>query len=141
MNNNGHLSAGQPFRDFTPQQLPLDAEIPLIAVFWADVDTRTGGSIWYRNTTSPALLQRAKNNIRRAYPSVSDIDYLFIATWYSVGYYNQHTDKVLSNYDIIFYSDLVIGTGCHGQTMGHCTVMHSIALHNYKKWMPRWYGI
>ena len=96
VNNNGHLSPGVPYSQYIPQQLPFD--IPLIAVFWGDVDTRppNGGFVWYRNTTSEDLLQQALNDIRGAYPLATDINYLFIATWDHVGYHNLRTDKVFN---------------------------------------------
>ena len=72
---------------------------PLIAVLWADVDTRprNGGYVWYRTTNSLDLLQRARQDIRRAYgfANESEIDYLLIATWDHVGYYSRLTDKVV----------------------------------------------
>ena len=89
-----------PYSEYIPQQLPLD--IPLIAVFWGDVDTTTsdGGFVWYRNTTSEDLLQRALKDIQEAYPLATDINYLFIATWDHVGYFRQKTDKVLILYEL-----------------------------------------
>ena len=95
VNNNGHLSFESPYNLWTPQRLPFDI-IPLIAVFWADVDTRTNNSgfVWYQITTSPDLLQRALKNIQSAYSSVLAVDYLLIATWDHVGYYRFETDKV-----------------------------------------------
>lgn len=72
--------------------------VPLIAVFWADVDIRplNGGNIWYRITNTSDLLQQAKMDIQRGYEFDDDreIDYLLIATWDHVGYYNSHIDKV-----------------------------------------------
>ena len=95
VNNNGHLPLGPRYRKFNPRQLPF--EVPLIIVYWADVDTSPddGGYAWYRITTSQNLLQRAVKDIQRAYPFVSDeIDYLLIATWDHVGYWPRQTDKV-----------------------------------------------
>ena len=69
---------------------------PLIAIYWADADTRPddGGYIWYRVTTYPAILQQALNDIQLAYSAVSYINYILIATWDHVGYYLRRTDKV-----------------------------------------------
>ena len=68
----------------------------MIILFWGDVDTRPydGGYIWYRITDSTDLLQQARETIQSAYPSVPEIDYLLIATWYHVGYYPENTDRV-----------------------------------------------
>ena len=95
MNNNGHLSFVMPYGSYTPEGLPV-LDVFLVAMFWADVDTRPedGGLVWYRITTSPDLLQRALSDIQKTYPTVSDLDYLFIATWDHIGYFNGMTDKV-----------------------------------------------
>ena len=45
-------------------------------------------------TNNAVLFQRALEDVQRAYPAVSNIDHLFIATWDSVGYYNIKKDKV-----------------------------------------------
>ena len=95
VNNNGNISPGGPFGQFIPQVFP-NSFFPLIAVYWADADTQPedGGFVWYQIITSSDLLQRALDDISLAYPSAPDIDYLLIATWDHIGYYNLHTDKV-----------------------------------------------
>ena len=61
--------------------------VPLMSVFWSAVHTQWGGGVvWYRQTTDDILRQKALADIQRAYPAVSSIDYLFIATWDHVGY-------------------------------------------------------
>lgn len=71
---------------------------PLIALYWADADTTTEGSgtVFYRETQDPALLQRARSEILAALPGHLTFNplLLFIATWYRVGYYNTRTDLV-----------------------------------------------
>ena len=52
-----------------------------MSVFWSFIVTRPGGVVWYRQTTNATLHQKALADIQRAYPAVSSIDYLFIATW------------------------------------------------------------
>ena len=78
----------------------LPADFSIIAVYWADVDTGplNGGFVWYRETTSLDLLQRALTDIQHAYPLVTSIDYLFISTWDHVGFYDDRTDKVCIPY-------------------------------------------
>ena len=90
MNNNGLVV-------FEPEVDEQNATyVPVVVPFCSDVDTRPedGGFVWYRNSTTPTLLQRALSDIRRAYPFVSHIDFLFIATWDQVGYYDRNTKKV-----------------------------------------------
>ena len=68
---------------------------PMIAPFWADVDTRGAGYVWYRATNDTALLSKAMIDIR---PILSGSNFsplwLFIATWDHVGYHSNHADKV-----------------------------------------------
>ena len=69
----------------------------IIAPYWADVDTRGTGDIYYRQTADPHLLARATSEIRAAFPLSQHvvITNLLIATWDRVGYYSRSTDKVL----------------------------------------------
>ena len=74
----------------------------LIAPYWADVDTKEIGDIYYRQTTDPSLLARATSEIRAAFPTSGNVTIksLLIATWDNVGYWFQKLDKVLLQYAI-----------------------------------------
>jgi cysteine-rich repeat protein len=78
VNNNGNVSFGSSVSAFTPEAFPVSAQ-PMIAPWWADVDTRlqTGGIA------------------NKVYYHVDNRRGRFIATWYEVGYFSFHTD--LSN--------------------------------------------
>ncbi len=73
VNNNGNVSFGALLNSYTPT-LP-GATVPMIAPFWADVDTRGAAPpahdnvVWFADATR------------------------FIATWDHVGYYNMHNDR------------------------------------------------
>ena len=69
---------------------------PFIAPYWADVDIRGTGEIFYRQSTDPNLLDRASREIQFALSLTHSIDIknLLIVTWNAVGYYYQKTDKV-----------------------------------------------
>lgn len=43
VNNNGSVTLGAPFGSFEPRGFPF-ATVPMLAPFWADVDTRAGGA-------------------------------------------------------------------------------------------------
>ena len=75
----------------------------IIAPYWADVDTRGTGNIYYRNTTDRSLLARATSEIRAAFPTSRNVDIknLLIATWDGVGYYFQNSGKVYNQEVII----------------------------------------
>ena len=83
------------YNGYTPWLLPTRG-YRFITPYWADVDTRGTGEIYYRQTTSSGLLARATNEIRTAFPVSQNVNItnLFIATWDAVGYNSRHTDKV-----------------------------------------------
>ena len=97
VNDNGVISFGSRYNVRTPLSLPLSGSNKIIAPYWADVDTRGTGDIYYRQTTDPSLLARATSEIRTAFPRSlnNTISNLLIATWDRVGYYYRNTDKVI----------------------------------------------
>ena len=98
VNENGIISIGSRYNARTPQSLPRSgSSLRIIAPYWADVDIRGIGNIFYRQTTDPSLLARATSEIRAAFPNSQSviIRNLLIATWDSVGYYSRRSDKVI----------------------------------------------
>ena len=75
--------------------MPLGDKI--IAPYWADVDTREVGTIYYRQSSYPDLLNKAANDISRGFPMSQNVTVtnLLIATWDAVGYYSHKSDKVV----------------------------------------------
>ncbi len=70
INNNGNLSFGGPFSEFTSTGFPVGG-FPMIAPFWADIDTRSGlGTVRYK--LQPGLL---------------------VVVWENVGYFDRQGDK------------------------------------------------
>ena len=64
-------------------------------MFWSNVDSsaENAGNVSFRETNNTFLHQQALEDIQRAYPAVSIIDHLFIATWNQV-LSASDTDKV-----------------------------------------------
>ena len=93
VNNNGDLSFGLAWSGFSPTEFPIP-NIPLVAPYLADVDTRGTGRVWYRSTQNAALLAKAANDIRLLNGTIISPQWLFIATWDHVGYYSIGIDKV-----------------------------------------------
>ena len=96
INDNGVISFNSQYNVRTPLSLPLSSRYTIIAPYWADVDTRETGRIYYRQTSDPNLLARAANDIRRAFTISENVTVtnLLIATWDAVGYYSYNSDKV-----------------------------------------------
>ncbi|MBL8746349.1 MAG: hypothetical protein JNK58_08345 [Phycisphaerae bacterium] len=78
LNNNGNLSFGAGFTSFTSTGFPV-AGFPMVAPFWADVDTRNelSGTVYYKFIDGNGD---------------SAVDTL-VVTWDNVGYYNSKADK------------------------------------------------
>ena len=91
VNSNGHITFFGPSGTFVPQQFPLANDLQLISPFWADSDTSniSSGLVWYRIATDPTTLQRAMNDIRKAFPNQRLFRpiWLLVATWDHVGVY------------------------------------------------------
>lgn len=83
VNNNGNISFGRGLSAYTPQPFNGSAAAPMIAPFWADVDTRcTGCGAVYLGSQSNSS---------------------FTVTWNDVGYFSQHSDK-LNNFQMTLTS-------------------------------------
>ena len=89
MNTNGVVSFLVAVSQFTPDPFPLGDQRRLISPFWGDVDTRNGGTVFYRESKDTLLLQRATADIRRAFVIHQKFTatWIFIATWDRVAFY------------------------------------------------------
>ena len=102
VNDNGFISLNRPYNFHFPLPLPLNGtqqNEQIIAPYWADVDIRGAGRIYYRQTSDTNLLARATNEIRQRFPMSQNttITNLLIATWSEVGYYYRNSDKVCTH--------------------------------------------
>lgn len=77
VNNNGNVTFNTPMSTYTPFGLTGDTGTPIIAPFFADVDTRGTGSELVTYGVSPDGNQ-------------------FVVNWVDVGYYSAQTDKLIS---------------------------------------------
>jgi Nidogen-like/HYR domain len=108
VNNNGNITFNGPLSTFTPSNI-VNVRTPLIAPFWADVDTRGQGSqpVQYGAISAGATQVNG-------HPA-------FCVNWVNVGYYSSGTDKLNSfqlllvdrsdvdpgDFDIVFNYDKV----------------------------------
>lgn len=74
---------------YTPSPFPLASKRRLIAPYWADINTRNGGIVWYRETTNITLLQKASDEIKAIFADHYNFRaaWMFIATWDNVAFY------------------------------------------------------
>lgn len=90
VNNNGNVSFGGAYSDYTSTGFPVNG-FPMLAPFWADVDTRpaASGKVWVRIQPHQVTV-----------------------IWDHVGYYGNQVDK-LNTFELIFTdgTDPIIGIG------------------------------
>jgi hypothetical protein len=93
VNNNGNITFAAPSGIFTPFLLTTPTNNPILAPFFADIDTRGSGSGLTTYGTGTV-------NGRLA----------FGATWVDVGYFNGRTDK-LNSFQVVLVDRGDLGTG------------------------------
>lgn len=82
VNNNGIISFLKEVSQFTPVAFPISKDRRVVAAFWADVDNRRAGDIYYRESTEQPILERASRNIAQYFPEFPGFSaqWVFIAT-------------------------------------------------------------
>lgn len=86
VNNNGNLTFSGGLSQFTPSVINAGLFNPVIAAYWADVDTRGSGATVTSGGTSMG------SNL--VYYDLDAANGVFTATWDDVGYYSSFTDKL-----------------------------------------------
>ena len=94
------ISFIEPVPQFSPDPFPLSDRY-LISPYWADVDIRGIGEVFFKESTDPSLLAQANDIIQSATVarglSRFNPRWMLIATWDNVGYFSTHTDMVNSS--------------------------------------------
>ena len=93
------ISFTAPVPTFTPNPFPIAGRF-LIAPFWADVDTRGTGEVYFMESRDETLLTKANDIIKKSESQSRGLSryeptWILIATWFKVGYFSSHTDKVV----------------------------------------------
>ena len=89
MNTNGVISFLGAVSQYTPAPFSLRDNRRLISPFWGDMDTRNGGTVLYRESIDPVLLDRATKDVRRAFLNHQrfSASWIFIVTRDRVAFY------------------------------------------------------
>nr|XP_056702372.1 sushi, nidogen and EGF-like domain-containing protein 1 [Euleptes europaea] len=95
VNNNGVVSFDNPVSQYTPDPFPLTDGRAFVAPFWADVDNRITGDVYYRQSQEEQLLQRVTADINVYFPRETfAATWVFVATWDRVAFYGSLSSKV-----------------------------------------------
>ncbi|XP_034295400.1 sushi, nidogen and EGF-like domain-containing protein 1 isoform X1 [Pantherophis guttatus] len=141
VNNNGIISFLKEVSQFTPVAFPISNDRRVVAAFWADVDNRRSGQVYYRETTDQAILERATKDIAKYFPEFPEFSaqWIFIATWNKVTFFGGNlfspvntfqivliTDGLLS-FTIFNYESITWTTGMHASSGGNLAGLGGIA--------------
>ncbi|XP_077867226.1 sushi, nidogen and EGF-like domain-containing protein 1 [Saccoglossus kowalevskii] len=80
----------------------------MVAPFWADVNTRNGGNVYWRETTDPKIVARAIKDINTYTCDLLDVVWVFIATWDNTAFYGAESDasrELRNTFQAVLISD------------------------------------
>jgi len=100
VNTNGLISFRREVTTYTTESFPFDGGTSMVAPFWADVDIRRGGSIFYRESIEPLVLAAAQH-ILDSHAAVLvggfSVEIVFVATWDKVSHYGARASSSARN--------------------------------------------
>ncbi|XP_054773314.2 sushi domain-containing protein 2-like [Lytechinus pictus] len=111
VNTNGVISFLEQVTTYTPDRFPLDDNRRLLTPFWADVDTRNGGAISYREVLrfgqDDELFVEADAIIRSSFVEMRDFvsSWLYITTWDQVAFYGSRDDSIRNSFQAVLVTD------------------------------------
>ncbi|NXG46611.1 SNED1 protein, partial [Psilopogon haemacephalus] len=107
VNNNGIISFLKEVSQFTPVAFPISKDRRVVAAFWADVDNRRAGDVYYRESTEQPILERASRDIVQYFPEFPEFSaqWVFIATWYRVTFFGGNSFSPVNTFQIILITD------------------------------------
>ncbi|XP_068025547.1 sushi, nidogen and EGF-like domain-containing protein 1 isoform X5 [Melanerpes formicivorus] len=107
VNNNGIISFLKEVSQFTPVAFPISKDRRVVAAFWADVDNRRAGDVYYRESTEQPILERASRDIMQYFPEFPEFSarWVFIATWYRVTFFGGNSFSPVNTFQIILITD------------------------------------
>ncbi|KAB1278699.1 Sushi; nidogen and EGF-like domain-containing protein 1 [Camelus dromedarius] len=141
VNNNGVISFLKEVSQFTPAAFPIAKDRCVVAAFWADVDNRRAGDVYYREATDAATLRRATEDVRTYFPELPDFSatWVFIATWYRVTFFGGSSSSPVNTFQTVLitdgklsftifnYESITWTTGTHASSGGNASGLGGIA--------------
>ncbi|XP_031762328.1 alpha-tectorin-like [Xenopus tropicalis] len=94
VNNNGVISFGVAVSKYTPDAFPLADGSPFVAPYWGDVNNEITGTVYFRESKDPKLLDRISKDMKIYYPNLDyKAKWSFVATWDKVAYFGSRSRK------------------------------------------------
>uniref|UniRef100_A0A3B5L676 NIDO domain-containing protein n=1 Tax=Xiphophorus couchianus TaxID=32473 RepID=A0A3B5L676_9TELE len=104
VNNNGLVSFLREVSQFTPVAFPIAGDRRVVAPFWADVDNRLAGSVFYRQSQDASVLRRASGDVRTYFAEFPDFNatWVLISTWHQVTFFGGNSQTPVQIYPNLF---------------------------------------
>ncbi len=89
VNNNGLVSFLREVSQFTPVAFPIAGDRRVVAPFWADVDNRRAGKVFYRESREPSILRRASGDVKTYFSEFPNFNatWVLVSTWLQVTFF------------------------------------------------------
>ncbi|CAL8252359.1 unnamed protein product [Merluccius merluccius] len=141
VNNNGLVSFLREVSQFTPVAFPIAGDRRVVAPFWADVDNRRAGEVFYRESLDPVTLQRATSDIRTYYSEFPNFlaTWVLVSTWHRVTFFGGSSVTPVNTFQVVLitdgelsftifqYNNITWTTGMHASSGGDAAGLGGIA--------------
>ncbi|GAA6102591.1 sushi, nidogen and EGF-like domain-containing protein 1 isoform X1 [Tachysurus ichikawai] len=107
VNNNGLVSFLREVSQFTPVAFPIAGDRRVVAPFWADVDNRQAGIVFYREIKDPTILKRATEDIHYYFPEFPTFTatWVLVATWHNVTFFGGSPVTPVNTFQVVLITD------------------------------------
>ncbi|XP_061593558.1 sushi, nidogen and EGF-like domain-containing protein 1 isoform X1 [Cololabis saira] len=141
VNNNGLVSFLREVSQFTPVAFPIARDRRVVAPFWADIDNRRAGSVFYRESQDPSVLKRASDDVRVYFSEFPNFNatWVLISTWHQVTYFGGNSQTPVNTFQVVLitdgelsftifqYNSITWTTGMHASSGGNHSGLGGIA--------------
>ncbi|XP_054916692.1 sushi, nidogen and EGF-like domain-containing protein 1 isoform X2 [Poeciliopsis prolifica] len=141
VNNNGLVSFLREVSQFTPVAFPIAGDRRVVAPFWADVDNRLAGSVFYRQSQDASVLRRASGDVRTYFAEFPDFNatWVLISTWHQVTFFGGNSQTPVNTFQVVLitdgelsftifqYNNITWTTGRHASSGGNLVGLGGIA--------------
>uniref|UniRef100_A0A7N6BGB5 Sushi, nidogen and EGF-like domains 1 n=1 Tax=Anabas testudineus TaxID=64144 RepID=A0A7N6BGB5_ANATE len=141
VNNNGLVSFLREVSQFTPVAFPIAGDRRVVAPFWADVDNRRAGSVFYRESQESSILSRASGDVMTHFSEFPNFNatWVLIATWHQVTFFGGNSLTPVNTFQVVLitdgelsftifqYNNITWTTGMHASSGGNLAGLEGIA--------------
>ncbi|XP_047442765.1 sushi, nidogen and EGF-like domain-containing protein 1 isoform X2 [Mugil cephalus] len=141
VNNNGLVSFLREVSQFTPVAFPIAGDRRAVAPFWADVDNRRAGTVFYRQSQDPSILSRASGDVRTYFSELPNFNatWVLISTWHQVTFFGGNSNTPVNTFQVVLitdgelsftifqYNNITWTTGMHASSGGNLVGLGGIA--------------